>query len=223
VRQQVRIPGLDAGRAGFEPTLEGLLEQPEDESRGGVVISHPHPLYGGTMLQPTLHHVAGACRGAGLTSLRFNFRGVGASKGRYSGWDERKDVRAAAAFLQGLLPAGGPLSLAGYSFGSLMSALAVVDGERPAGLALIAFVVEWDEFLPASFDGLGDYGGPVLAVCGEQDQMAPPERVQAFLEMLGLSPQMSVIEGADHFFGGRQDQVASAVADFCASLVGGEV
>jgi uncharacterized protein len=170
------------------------------------------------MLQPTVHRTAQACRAAGLTSLRFNFRGVGASEGRYSGWDERKDVRAAAAFLSAHLDPGLPLSLVGYSFGAMMSALAVIDGERPAGLALIAFVVQWDEFLPRSFEGLGEFRGPVLAVCGERDELAPPEAVQAFLEGVGVSPRLVVIPGADHFFAGRQQEVADTVADFAVSL-----
>jgi alpha/beta superfamily hydrolase len=216
----VLIPGLDAGSPGGrqEPSLEGLLEAPEDRDPiGGIVVAHPHPLYGGTMLQPVVHHTARACRRRGFTSLRFNFRGVGASEGSYAGWDERKDVRAALRFLRERM-GPVPIVLAGYSFGSLMSALAVIEGERPAGLALIAFVTRWDEFQPNFFARLGEYTGPVLAICGEQDEIAPAENVENFLTRMGVRPEMRVVEGVDHFFLGHQEEVGEAVATFALDV-----
>ncbi|MHB8869754.1 MAG: alpha/beta hydrolase [Thermoleophilia bacterium] len=204
---EVLIPG--------EHDLEGLLEWPEgDEVLGGVVVAHPHPLYGGTMRQPVVHHVARACRRKGLATLRFNFRGVGASAGSYTGLEEFHDVRAAAAFLRAQLPTGLPVSLAGYSFGSWMTALAAIDGEPAAALALVAFPVEWDEFSPVFFERLGEFAGPVIAVCGEFDTISPPADAEAFLRSVGLDPELVVVAGVDHFFMGAGEQVAEPAADF---------
>lgn len=206
-RYEVTIPG--------EYELDGLLEWPEERPvLGGVVVAHPHPLHGGTMRQPVVHHVARACRRAGLATLRFDFRGVGKSAGGYSGLDEFRDVRAAASFLRAQLPPGTPVSIAGYSFGALMGALAVIDGEAAAGLALVAFAVEWDEFSPAFFERLGEYSGPVLALCGEHDTIGPPADVEAFLRSVGASPEMVIVPGADHFFAGLGEQVGAPVAAF---------
>jgi alpha/beta superfamily hydrolase len=218
---EVLIPGLDSGSPGGlrEPALEGLLELPEGPPWGSVVVAHPHPLYGGTMVQPVVYHAARECRREGMVSLRFNFRGVGGSEGRHEGWQERHDVRAACAFLRQRQP-DLPLVLAGYSFGSLMAALAVVDGERPAALALIAFVVEWDEFMPGFFGALAEYGGPVLAVCGEKDELAPPEKVEAFLTGAGLRAELRLVEGADHYFVGSQNEVGRVLADFARRAIG---
>lgn len=206
-RREVTIPG--------DVTLEGLLEFPEDGPLlGGVVVAHPHPLHGSTMQQPVVHYVAKACRQKGLATLRFNFRGVGASEGVYSGFEEFRDVRAAAAFLRAQLPQGLPVSLAGYSFGAVMASLAVIDGEPAAGLALVAFPLSWDEFVDRWFERFGKYAGPVIAVCGEHDLIAPPAAVEEFLRGVGLDPTMVVVPGADHFFGGERDSVSEPVARF---------
>ena len=206
LREEICLPGDPALDARYE-TLGG--RQPW----GGVVVAHPHPLHGGTMANPVVHHVAKACRGRDLASLRFDFRGVGQSGGRFDGLKERQDVSRAAAYLRGRLP-GRPVGLAGYSFGAVMSALAVAEGEPADALALVAFAIAWDEFMPAFFDPLAAYRGPVLAVCGERDDISPPDEVGGFLAGLGLDLEMVVIPGADHYFGGRTREVGEAVGRF---------
>ncbi|MHB9148508.1 MAG: alpha/beta hydrolase [Thermoleophilia bacterium] len=205
--REVTIPG--------DVALEGLLEFPEDlPPLGGVVVAHPHPLHGSTMQQPVVHHVAKACRRRGLATLRFNFRGVGASEGAYNGMEEFRDVRAAAAFLRAQLPPALPISLAGYSFGAVMASLAVIDGEPAAALALVAFPLRWDEFAPRWFERFGEFNNPVISVCGENDTVAPPAAVEAFLRGVGLDPTMVVVPGADHFFGGERERFSEPIAEF---------
>src|SRR2546430_5851775 len=48
-----------------------------------AVVCHPHPLYGGAMDNKVVYTVARALEPLGAPALRFNFRGVGASAGRY--------------------------------------------------------------------------------------------------------------------------------------------
>jgi uncharacterized protein len=201
--------------------LEGVLELPESGGpRGGVVLSHPHPLYGGSMAQPVVYHVARACRREGLATLRFNFRGVGRSGGHYGGGIEHRDVRAAASFLRGRLDEGMPLALCGYSFGAWMSALAAIDGEAADALGFVAFPYVWEEMKPEMFQGLGAYKEPVLAVCGSRDEIAPPALVEGFLRSVGLEPKMRVFVGEDHFFAGSHEEVGEAVAGFLVRALG---
>ena len=227
--------------------LEGILEWPAGAGEnaapgggeggpqvaGGVVVAHPHPLYGGTMAQPVVYRVARACRERGFASLRFNFRGVGESEGRYSGSDEYRDVEAAGAFLRGRLAAGEPvaggggrrpaLALAGYSFGSVMAALAAGAGVVPVqALALIALVVGWKESPPGLLDGLARFRGPVLAVCGESDDLAPPEVVERALAGLRLDVRFAVVSGAGHLFEHKQREVGEQVAAFFADTLVGQ-
>jgi len=136
---------------------------------GGVVIAHPHPLMGGTMAQPVVYRVARACRERGFASLRFNFRGVGQSRGRYSGSEEYRDVEAALAFLRGrVAAAAGDEQHAGRR--CLSGWLVLVrehDGRTGgrggrgvrAGSALIALVVRWEDGrLGSSMACLGSKG-----------------------------------------------------------------
>ena len=81
--------------------LEGLLESVAGDA--GVVVTHPHPQYGGDMHNNVLDAIVKAYRKNGYSTLRFNFRGVGASQGAFdNGIGEREDVRAAIAYLSEL-------------------------------------------------------------------------------------------------------------------------
>jgi alpha/beta superfamily hydrolase len=197
------------------------------------------------MAQPVVHRVAQACRERGFGSLRFNFRGVGRSGGQYSGTEEYRDVEAALAFLRGRLGTGPadalgasgavtgagasslgpgrrlPLGLAGYSFGSRMAAMAAGTGAVPVeALALIALVVEWEESAPGTLDGLARFPGPVLALCGELDDLAPPDVVEKTLQRLGIDFRLTVVTGTGHFFEHRQREVGGLVAAFFAETLG---
>ena len=230
-----------AGSAGHvffpgEHLLEGVLEWPEgagpdrptaaDPPRGGVVVAHPHSLQGGTMAQPVVYRIAKACRELGLATLRFNFRGVGASRGSFSGTDEYRDVEAAAAFLRGRLasahgdavpgPETPPVALAGYSFGSVMAARAAA-GEVPVkALALIGFPPFLAERVPDIYSELARFRGPVLAVSAEFDEFGSPEDVRHALAGLGLDLGLATAEGVGHFLEGKHREVGQLVAAFLA-------
>ncbi len=100
MKRTVTIPG--------PPALEGIYETPDAPIRGNAVVSHPHPLYGGTMVNPVVHHVAKACRRQRLATVRFNFRGVGSSEGKYQGTDEWRDVGLPLSLWPTRRPAGRP-------------------------------------------------------------------------------------------------------------------
>jgi len=199
-------------------TLEGVLEEPqssnETASAGGLVFAHPHSLYGGTLRQPLVHHVANAAREAGFSTLRFNFRGVGRSAGEFDGRAERDDIRAAAQFMRRRLQPSRPLVLGGFSFGSIMTAAAVIAGEPADALVLVALVIRSEEFSEEELEGLSCFRGPVLAVCAEEDTLAPPDVVGPFLQSLDLDLTLEVLPDADHMFNERQREVGAVVKGF---------
>ena len=87
-------------------------------ARGLAVIAHPHPLFGGTMDNKVVQTLARAFLQSGWVSIRFNFRGVGASEGQHDhGVGEAQD---ALALIAQLAPQG-PLALAGFSFGAFVT------------------------------------------------------------------------------------------------------
>jgi alpha/beta superfamily hydrolase len=181
------------------------------------------------MAQPVVYRIAQACRQQHLATLRFNFRGVGGSMGVFSGTEEHRDVGAAADFLREELAGLGsrqdsarnapPLALAGYSFGSVMAARATAGPVSVQALALVGFVVSWGELPLDTLTKLAAFHGPVLAVCAENDDLGYPEEVDRVLRELGVDFTLSVIDGADHFFEGRQREVGERVAAFLAEAL----
>ncbi len=111
-------PVVIAGQVG---QLEALyLEVPD--ARGVALICHPNPVQGGTMLNKVVSTLQRTARDAGLITLRFNYRGVGASEGSHDmGTGEVDDAQAAAQWLLARHP-GLPLTLLGFSFGGFVAA-----------------------------------------------------------------------------------------------------
>ncbi len=182
----------------------------------GAVITHPHPLYGGSMDNNVVWTATRALGDRGWSTLRFNFRGVGASSGSFDGVKEWEDVAAAASFVSERVGDASrrPLVLAGYSFGARMSALAALRGVADDALILVAFPMMWEHLRPDMFDRLGEFPGPVLSICGEHDDIAPPSEVEAFFRRRGLEVETVVIAGSDHFFYDSHQAMEYAVQRF---------
>jgi alpha/beta superfamily hydrolase len=200
-------------RAGAE-TLEARLVAPPG-AQVGIVISHPDPLYGGDMDNPVIERIVEVCTARGLATLRFNFRGVGASTGRHDeGRGEREDVRASLAHLQGLLGEHARLALAGYSFGAAVAA--VVAATVPvAGLALVA-----PPLRVAGLDPPRGVRGPIVVVAGAEDQYCPAPALES-LQITLPNATVIVIEGADHFFFGSLMPLGDALSRWVDALLAG--
>ena len=190
-------------------SLEAALALPSG-ARAGVVVCHPHPLYGGDMDNPVVLTVADACARHGLATLRFNFRGVGGSRGSWDeGRGEQDDVRAALAHLRGLLGPPARLALAGYSFGAAMALAVASKGEPLAGLALVAPPLASPTWRPP---GTLRLEGSLLIAAGSEDTHCPRPALTALAAALP-GATLTVIDGADHFFfhsGGKELREAAA-------------
>ncbi len=174
--------------------LEGVIDR-RDKARG-VVVTHPHPLYGGDMNNHVVDIVCRAYARQGFTSLRFNFRGTGRSQGRYDqGRGERNDVLAAVAFLKD--SGAEQVDLAGYSFGAWVNALAVAGGLQSGRLAMVSPPVAFIDF--AKIAALPNLQ---LVVTGSRDDVAPPGLIERHLQKWNPQVHLHIIEGADHFYGG---------------------
>lgn len=200
---------LDAG-AGLR--LEAMTAAPPGACTG-VVICHPHPLYGGDMANPVVRCLTEAAAQQGLATLRFNFRGVGASTGVHdAGRGERDDVAAAMGFLRSTLGPGARIALAGYSFGAAIAAACA----RPdlAGLALVAPPFRSQEPPGALVGGLA---APVLLLAGAEDEYCPRAALERLAQALPKA-EVRVLAGVDHFFTNGLDRVAAAVRAWAATV-----
>jgi hypothetical protein len=205
MEEQVRFPvgGI---------TLEGLLWLPSGAPRSGAVVCHPHPLYGGDMHNNVVAALVAGLQGAGVATLRFNFRGVGASGGNHdSGKAELEDVKAAVSCLLGR-QALATVAVCGYSFGSLVGLEAGAADPRVDRLVGVALPIARRD---ASF--LESVGKPKLFIGGDGDEHSPAEAMQRLVDRLPEPTSLVLVEGADHFFSGLEDRVAEAAAAFLAA------
>lgn len=172
----------------------------------GVVLTHPHPLYGGDRFNPIVDTLFKMLPAAGVSTIRFDFRGVNESGGSHDEGDsERLDVVAAIDMLD-FVDADAPVWLVGYSFGALV-ALNVVD-PRVAGWVAIAPPL-------AAFPGrvLADTDHrPKLLLVPQHDQYTPPEAVAPIIESWQAT-EMRTVESCDHFLVGRVQPIAATVVE----------
>lgn len=193
-------------------SLEGVLAVPEGKGAfPGVVVCHPHPLYGGMMENNVVNAVCRALSQASIASLKFNFRGVGRSEGRHdNGVGERDDVAAALAFLssiEGVHPDG--MGLCGYSFGAGVALEVAANDQRVKALALVSPILS----RPSPIE---TYAKPKLLLWGSQDLALPTGDFDTLTEGLPEPKQYEVVSGADHFWWGHEAKLATEVAEFFA-------
>jgi alpha/beta superfamily hydrolase len=205
MEEQVSIPGPGL-------SLEGRLTL--GAAPGGAVITHPHPLFGGSMANNVVWTAVRAFAARGLAALRFNFRGVGRSTGTYGGGlEEVADVVAALEFLKSRTP--GPYYLVGYSFGASVAGRALLQGLAADGAIFIAPPIA---FMDLSF--LPRVPGLRLIVVGDRDELCPLASLRALLAERQAAPEdtpppaVRVIEGTDHFFGGGEEILFRVLRDF---------
>lgn len=186
--------------------LEGTLRVPDSEPTAIVVIAHPLPTHGGSMRNPLMAAFARAVAERGWYALRFNFRGVGASEGEWSGGlEEPADLADAVAHARALAP-GLPLGLIGFSFGAITTLRWIASGGRPDAYVVLGFpirpVTESSRDLPPVPPG-------AIMVNGEHDEFGTAEEIRR------AYPQARVLEvkGTDHFFNGKRDEVARLITD----------
>lgn len=196
--------------------LEAQLWTSSLEHRSmAALVCHPHPLYGGTLHNKVVFLAAKSLHRLGLPVLRFNFRGVGLSEGKHDrGTGELEDVRAALDFLAGEFP-GLPLVLAGFSFGAWVGLRVGAEDARVGRLIGLGIPVN-----DSNFSYLRGCGKPKLFVVGTKDQFAARERVEALVESLPPPTALVLVEGADHFFAGKLDQVDRAITEWVQSQKG---
>lgn len=194
------LPG-PAGR------IEALLwTSPRPVPAMAAVVCHPHPLYGGTMHNKVIFQVAKTLHGLGMPVLRFNFRGAGLSEGKHDrGRGEGDDIRAALDFLANEFT-GLPILLGGFSFGAWVGLRVGCGDSRVTELAGLGIPVN-----SSSLDYLRACPKPKLFIHGTGDQYGSREKVEALFASLPEPKRLAFVEGADHFFAGKLDQVDAAL------------
>ena len=174
-------------------SLECAIDLPDGAlPRGVAVLCHPHPQHGGTMDNKVVQTLARALVQLGYTSVRFNFRGAGASQGA---WDEgRGEIDDAMAVIGAHRQAALPLVLGGFSFGAYVASQAALRlGDAVERLVLIGPAVKNFDVAPVPAD--------TVLIHGEQDDVVALGDVFDWARPQSLP--VTVLPGAGHFFHGK--------------------
>jgi len=201
--------------------LESLLDEPEGPSgarssppRAAVVFAHPHPQFGGTMHTKVVYQGAKGLTRIGCAVLRFNFRGVGRSAGAFDqGQGEKEDFKAGLDYMAARYPTT-KLWAAGFSFGSWIALeVGAVDDRVSALIGIAPPVATSLSGQRYTFEHTLASTKPKFFVQGEADEVCPLEGMWAFYARLEEPRELVIIDGADHLFEGKAQEVGEALED----------
>ncbi|HEX7340784.1 MAG TPA: alpha/beta fold hydrolase [Rhodanobacteraceae bacterium] len=200
--------GTSFALAGPAGKLEVATDVPtaSHARRGTAVICHPHPLQGGTMRNKVVTMIERALRESGLATVRFNFRGAGASEGAFDdARGEADDLAAVVAWARRVHP-GDALWLAGFSFGSYV---ALAHANRLGANALISVAPPVGRSY--DFDAINLPTCPWLVIQGEADEVVDPAAVFDWIEQIDATPTLIRMPDTSHFFHRRLLDLRGAI------------
>lgn len=192
--------------------LEGILALPGGVGRvPGVVLCHPHPLYGGDMFNGVIIQASSALIEHGIATLAFNFRGTGRSGGKHDqGVGEVADALAAVDYLSQQQSVNqNLLGIVGYSFGAGIALDAVETSHSLGAVATVACPLP-----PLNDMILHQINRPKLFVQGDTDYLIPIDLFRFLIQRFKYPKDIEVLEGADHTISGYEVRVGQLIANF---------
>jgi len=193
--------------------IEAILKEPAGDAKGSAIVSHPHPLGGGTMHNKVAFRAAAGLVDAGLITLRYNFRGVGASTGAHDeGRGEQQDVSDALDYMSANYP-DKEITHAGFSFGTWVGSRVAMDNKHVTRLISIGTPV--DKYADG-FDYFGELRKPILFVHGDSDEFGSIDNLEKLVDKVSkvTKTELVVFENCGHFFDEHLDELRSTIKDW---------
>ena len=195
-----------------ELMLQGDCCYPDGDSPfPGVILCHPHPLYGGSMNNNVIQTLASTLVSRFIIAFIFNFRGVGGSEGSFGdGIDEQEDVIAAIDWLVSRSEIDADrVGLAGYSFGSIVAAPVACNDARIKALTLISPALQQSQI-----NCIKQCDKPKFLISGSNDYFLPAQKAEMIYKEAAEPKKLKLVSGADHFWLGYEKDIAEMTADF---------
>ena len=194
--------------------IEGRYSPRKDDTAPIALILSPHPRGGGHMNNPVAVQLFHLFMKRGFNVLRFNFRGVGRSQGKYDrGEGEMNDAATALDWLQSTNPAASQFWVAGFDFGAWV------------GMQLLMRRPETDGFISVSpptnmydFSFLAPCPASGLILHGSADTVVPFAEVEKVVAKLrtqkGIVIDYDLVDGANHYWTEHVDDVEKRVGTY---------
>lgn len=195
--------------------LEAEYYQSTSDSKSAIIICHPHPQFGGNMHNNIVSGVFKTFINNDISSLRFNFRAVGRSTGTHSsGRGELNDAQACVDYLINEKNIER-IFICGYSYGAAIGCSIVNYSDNIVGYAAIS--LPWD-FMGPKYKKLSQTHKPKLFIQGDRDDVAHYANFENHYDSYEDPKESIIVKGADHFYWGYEEQVASNVLEFYTKL-----
>jgi uncharacterized protein len=204
---------------GPEGRLEGRYQHGEGSTAPIALMLHPHPQHGGTMNNKVIYALYQAFAERGFSVLRFNFRGVGRSQGRFDrGEGELSDAASALDWLQTYNPNASACWIAGFSFGAWIGMQLLMRRPEITGFISVAppaNIYDFSFLAPCPSSG--------LVVQGDHDDIVPHEAVAKLVQKLSNQRDIKIdyklLKGATHFFNEHLDGLREAVDEYLGRVL----
>jgi alpha/beta superfamily hydrolase len=204
---------------GPEGRLEGRYQHGDGPAAPIALMLHPHPQHGGTMNNKVVYALYHVFAQHGFSVLRFNFRGVGRSQGKFDrGEGELSDAAAALDWLQTYNVNASSCWIAGFSFGTWIGMQLLMRRPEISGFISIAppaNIYDFSFLAPCPSSG--------LVIQGDKDDVVPHESVAKLIQKLSnqrdIKIDYKILKGANHFFSDHLDQLKDAVNDYLLKVL----
>ncbi len=181
-----------------------------------ILLCHPHPQFGGNMHNNVVSGIFNKLIKSDIPCLRFNFRAVERSTGTHSnGKGELSDVKACIDFLINEKKKV-EIIICGYSYGAAIGCSAINYSAKI--MAYISISFPWD-FMGLKYKELSQSDKPKLFIQGNRDTIALYEKFEENFSFYLEPKRKKIIDGADHFYWGYEEQVANEVIEFYKSII----
>lgn len=199
---------------GPEGRIEGRYHHSKTPNAPVALFLHPHPQHGGTMNNRVVYAMYQSFVKRGFSALRFNFRGVGRSQGKFdNGQGELSDAATALDWMQAQNPNAPTCWIAGFSFGAWVAMQLMMRRPEISGFISVA--------PPASlydFSFLAPCPASGMLVHGKDDDIIPIASVDKLSDKLKSQKNIEIdyrtVDRCDHFFASHLDTLMEHVEDY---------